>query len=69
MTHPVYCERYYLGKFYTDSIVHDTDALQLLTKVIGKDKIIMGYVGTWDMQMHCFKWRYETNVVAQAHKL
>jgi aminocarboxymuconate-semialdehyde decarboxylase len=34
--------KYYLGKFHTDSIVHDDDALQCLVKVIGADKIVMG---------------------------
>ena len=30
--------RDFLGKFYTDSLVHDSDALDLLIKVIGEDK-------------------------------
>jgi len=33
---------YYLGKFHTDSIVHDDSALRLLVDKIGKDKIVMG---------------------------
>ncbi|KAM4626975.1 2-amino-3-carboxymuconate-6-semialdehyde decarboxylase [Discoglossus pictus] len=32
----------YLGSFYTDSLVHDPQALQLLVDVIGKDKVILG---------------------------
>nr|KAF6493336.1 aminocarboxymuconate semialdehyde decarboxylase [Rousettus aegyptiacus] len=32
----------YLGSFYTDSLVHDSLALKLLTDVIGKDKVILG---------------------------
>lgn len=28
--------RKYLGSFYTDSLVHDRDALRLLTSVIGE---------------------------------
>ncbi|KAM4668290.1 2-amino-3-carboxymuconate-6-semialdehyde decarboxylase isoform 3-T3 [Amazona ochrocephala] len=34
--------RKYLGSFYTDSLVHDHDALRLLTSVIGEDKVILG---------------------------
>ncbi|KAG1664349.1 2-amino-3-carboxymuconate-6-semialdehyde decarboxylase [Nymphon striatum] len=32
----------YLGRFYCDSLVHDADALALLVKTIGEDKIILG---------------------------
>ncbi|XP_010604497.1 2-amino-3-carboxymuconate-6-semialdehyde decarboxylase isoform X1 [Fukomys damarensis] len=32
----------YLGSFYTDSLVHDPQALKLLMDVIGKDKVILG---------------------------
>uniref|UniRef100_A0A8B9TE82 2-amino-3-carboxymuconate-6-semialdehyde decarboxylase n=1 Tax=Anas platyrhynchos TaxID=8839 RepID=A0A8B9TE82_ANAPL len=34
--------RKYLGSFYTDSLVHDSGALRLLTSVIGEDKVILG---------------------------
>jgi len=34
--------KYYLGKFHTDCIVHDDEALRLLGNVIGTDKIVMG---------------------------
>lgn len=34
--------RKYLGQFYTDSLVHDPRALQLLVDVIGMDKVILG---------------------------
>ncbi|XP_060731732.1 2-amino-3-carboxymuconate-6-semialdehyde decarboxylase [Tachysurus vachellii] len=34
--------RKYLGSFYTDSLVHDSLALQLLVNVIGKDKVMLG---------------------------
>ncbi|XP_066497329.1 2-amino-3-carboxymuconate-6-semialdehyde decarboxylase isoform X3 [Hoplias malabaricus] len=34
--------RKYLGSFYTDSLVHDPLALQLLIDVIGKDKVMLG---------------------------
>ncbi|XP_027008109.2 2-amino-3-carboxymuconate-6-semialdehyde decarboxylase [Tachysurus fulvidraco] len=34
--------RKYLGSFYTDSLVHDSLALQLLVDVIGKDKVMLG---------------------------
>ena len=37
MQHP---PKYYLGKFHADSIVHDTEALRLLTKVMGSDKVL-----------------------------
>ena len=33
---------HYLGKFYTDSLCHDEDALELLVKKIGIDKIVLG---------------------------
>ncbi|KAE8581502.1 hypothetical protein XENTR_v10024811 [Xenopus tropicalis] len=32
----------YLGKFYTDSLVHDPNAMKLLVDVIGKDKVLLG---------------------------
>jgi aminocarboxymuconate-semialdehyde decarboxylase len=34
--------RDYLGKFYVDSLVHDADALRLLIKLIGPDRIALG---------------------------
>ncbi|KAK2159928.1 hypothetical protein LSH36_143g02024 [Paralvinella palmiformis] len=34
--------RDYLGRIYTDSLVHDEQALKLLVKVIGKDNICLG---------------------------
>ncbi|KAI5107521.1 2-amino-3-carboxymuconate-6-semialdehyde decarboxylase [Silurus meridionalis] len=34
--------RKYLGSFYTDSLVHDPLALQLLIDVIGKDNVMLG---------------------------
>jgi aminocarboxymuconate-semialdehyde decarboxylase len=34
--------RKYLGKFYLDSLVHDTNALNFLLDLIGEDKVIMG---------------------------
>jgi len=34
--------RKYLGKIWTDSLVHDPDALDFLVKVIGSDRIILG---------------------------
>ncbi|KAM9305158.1 2-amino-3-carboxymuconate-6-semialdehyde decarboxylase [Gastrophryne carolinensis] len=32
----------YLGSFYTDSLVHDPQALKLLIDIIGKDKVMLG---------------------------
>ncbi|KAM4698181.1 2-amino-3-carboxymuconate-6-semialdehyde decarboxylase [Rhinophrynus dorsalis] len=32
----------YLGTFYTDSLVHDPQALKLLVDIIGKDKVLLG---------------------------
>ena len=32
----------FLGKFYTDSLVHSQKSLDLLVDVIGEDKIILG---------------------------
>jgi aminocarboxymuconate-semialdehyde decarboxylase len=32
----------FLGKFYTDSLVHSQRSLDLLVDVIGEDKIILG---------------------------
>ncbi len=37
-THPTS----YLGKLWTDSLCHDEDALDLLLKKIGEDKILLG---------------------------
>jgi len=34
--------RSYLGKFYTDSLVHDPRALEYLVDFIGKDRVILG---------------------------
>ncbi|XP_072903713.1 2-amino-3-carboxymuconate-6-semialdehyde decarboxylase isoform X2 [Hemitrygon akajei] len=34
--------RKYLGRFYTDALVHDPLALKLLVDVIGKDKVMLG---------------------------
>ena len=34
--------REFLGKFWTDSLVHDPDALKLLIKVVGEDRIMLG---------------------------
>lgn len=34
--------RSFLGKFYTDSLVHDPTALKLLIDVIGEDKVVLG---------------------------
>ncbi|KAK7109482.1 2-amino-3-carboxymuconate-6-semialdehyde decarboxylase-like [Littorina saxatilis] len=34
--------REYLGKFYTDSLVHDKRALSLLVDVIGKEHVVLG---------------------------
>ncbi|XP_033762276.1 2-amino-3-carboxymuconate-6-semialdehyde decarboxylase-like [Pecten maximus] len=34
--------RNYLGKFYTDGLVHDSEALKLLVNVIGEDKVMLG---------------------------
>ncbi|XP_050418327.2 2-amino-3-carboxymuconate-6-semialdehyde decarboxylase isoform X1 [Patella vulgata] len=34
--------RQYLGQIYTDSLVHDKRALELLTDVIGKNRVILG---------------------------
>lgn len=34
--------RKYLGRFYVDSLVHDADALRLLLKLVGEDRIALG---------------------------
>ncbi|XP_073503389.1 2-amino-3-carboxymuconate-6-semialdehyde decarboxylase isoform X2 [Phyllobates terribilis] len=34
--------RKYLGAFYTDSLVHDPQALELLVDIIGEDKVLLG---------------------------
>jgi aminocarboxymuconate-semialdehyde decarboxylase len=34
--------RAYLGKFYVDSLVHDADALRLLLKLIGPQRVALG---------------------------
>ena len=32
----------YMGRFWLDSLVHDDEALKLLVKLVGEDKVIMG---------------------------
>jgi aminocarboxymuconate-semialdehyde decarboxylase len=34
--------RSYLGRFYVDSLVHDADALRLLLKLLGADRVALG---------------------------
>jgi len=34
--------RSYVGRFYTDSLVHDTEALKFLVNFIGKDHVLLG---------------------------
>eukprot|EP00094_Tigriopus_californicus_P003621 TCALIF_03483-PA protein Name:"Similar to ACMSD 2-amino-3-carboxymuconate-6-semialdehyde decarboxylase (Bos taurus)" AED:0.06 eAED:0.06 QI:13/0.83/0.71/1/0.66/0.71/7/146/371 len=34
--------REYLGKFWTDSLVHDEEAMRLLVNIIGEDRVILG---------------------------
>jgi aminocarboxymuconate-semialdehyde decarboxylase len=34
--------REYLGRFYVDSLVHDPDALRLLIKLVGAERVAMG---------------------------
>ena len=34
--------RDYLGRFYVDSLVHDPDAMRLLLRVIGAERIALG---------------------------
>ncbi|CAB4020016.1 2-amino-3-carboxymuconate-6-semialdehyde decarboxylase-like [Paramuricea clavata] len=34
--------RKYIGKFYTDSLVHDEKALQFLVSIVGEDNVILG---------------------------
>ena len=34
--------RSFLGKFWTDTLVHDNTALKLLVDVIGEDRVILG---------------------------
>ncbi|XP_060081155.1 2-amino-3-carboxymuconate-6-semialdehyde decarboxylase-like [Ylistrum balloti] len=34
--------RDYLGKIYTDGLVHDSEALKLLVNIIGEDKVMLG---------------------------
>jgi aminocarboxymuconate-semialdehyde decarboxylase len=34
--------RSYLGQFYLDSLVHDSDALRYLIRLVGADKIALG---------------------------
>lgn len=34
--------RSYIGRIWTDSLVHDQDALELLVKKIGIDRIMLG---------------------------
>ena len=38
----VFACRTYLNRIYVDSLVHDPDALELLLKKFGPDKIILG---------------------------
>lgn len=40
--HPIENPRDYLGRFYVDSLVHDEDAMNLILKVFGEDKVILG---------------------------
>jgi hypothetical protein len=37
-----YCIRSHLGRIWTDSLVHDEDALMLLIKKMGVDRIMLG---------------------------
>ena len=34
--------REFLGKIWTDSLVHDNNALEYLVKTIGKDRVLLG---------------------------
>ena len=34
--------RHYLGKFFIDSLVHDSDALKFVIKMMGEDKVMLG---------------------------
>ena len=34
--------RDFLGKFWTDSLVHDNTALELLLEVMGEDRVMLG---------------------------
>ena len=34
--------RHFTGRFYTDSLVHDSEAMKLLVNVIGRDRIVLG---------------------------
>jgi aminocarboxymuconate-semialdehyde decarboxylase len=34
--------REFLGRFYTDSLVHDKRSLDLLIDVIGRDRVVLG---------------------------
>lgn len=34
--------RYYIGKFWIDSLVHDSDAMNFILKVMGEDNICLG---------------------------
>lgn len=34
--------RKYLGKLYTDSLVHDEDALKYLVSTLGEDNVVLG---------------------------
>jgi aminocarboxymuconate-semialdehyde decarboxylase len=36
------CPREYLGKFFVDSLVHDADALRLLLRLVGDDRVVLG---------------------------
>ena len=38
----MYCYRKYIGRIYTDSLVHDPHALEYIVKVIGEENVILG---------------------------
>lgn len=56
--------RHFLGKFWVDSLTHDAQALEFLTKIVGDDKICVGsdypfplgeqHPGLLIEQMNCF---------------
>jgi len=41
------------GRFYTDSLVHDADALKMLVNVIGQDRVILGSDYPFPLGEHC----------------
>jgi len=45
--------REFTGRFYTDSLVHDPDALKLLVNVIGQDRVILGSDYPFPLGEHC----------------